>query len=228
MNLISRSRSSFDSYLRQYFVNIISGLLFMLFFIGLNLDSNRGSREGFSEWGVPASEEIRDGKIWGLITSNFAETNPLFLLFALGWLWRLGTYIEGKLGSRRYAWFVLSSCIFIATMEIAFFGETGYGFGPMTCAMFGFVFVKSYTNSSWSISPETGIRLVVWVAICFCINHWEFYRISYGGFVFGFVWGSFLAYCGRLRHKLPREALPFVILVYAPFLSSGHLGAPTG
>src|ERR1700752_2442664 len=99
-------------YFRHYPVSFIMGLTCVVLYLGFRLDPHTGSLEAFARWGVPSTDSIRDGHLWGLVTNNFLNSNLLLVCLALTWFWDvggfggLGRFLEERVSRSFYIWLV--------------------------------------------------------------------------------------------------------------------------
>lgn len=205
-----------DDYLQRHFISVIITVVLIMLCIGFNLQSNQNSLDDFLKWVSPSANKIRDGYFWGLLTCNFIEDHPIWLFFSLSWLWTLGRFIENRVSSLFYLWIIISSGVFASLMEIALFESTSYGFPVLTYAMFGFIWVRSISDSSkWSTKPDIVIILILWIVINIALNYTAVYPISVGALFsifFGFIWAALLAFLETLRNRIGRVAIPLLLL----------------
>jgi membrane associated rhomboid family serine protease len=229
----TQQRRIYD-FLRRHLISTIITLICLILFIGINSEPTRGSLNAYifgnSEpsqdllhalfrWGAPPTTDIRNGHLWGLITCNLLEPEPLWFFFSLLWLWSIGRFIEQRVSRLFYLWLIISTCIFASVMQIAICDRSHYGFAAIIYSMFGFIWVNSISDSStWRSKPDIGILFLLWAAICFVFTYTEIYKVAYFTFFFGFIWGALLAYLGTLRVKflyfdrIGRMAIPLLLL----------------
>jgi membrane associated rhomboid family serine protease len=223
-------------FLRRYLVTTIITVICIVLFIGINSEPTRSFLNAYNDepsqellhalfrWGAPSTTDIRNGHLWGLITCNFLEPEPLWLFFALVWLWSLGRFIEYRVSRLFYVWLVISTCIFVSVMQIAIADRTHIGFAGITYSMFGFIWVNSISDSSkWRSRPDIGILFLLWAAICFIFNYTEIYKVAYFTFFYGFVWGALLAWLRNLQinplyiNRIGQIAVPLLLLGLCSF-----------
>ncbi len=98
--------------------------------------------------------DLRRGELWRLITPIFIHFNWLHLLFNMYWLYGLGTEIEARKKTRRFAFLVIVAALvsnfaqFYITRWPIFGGMSG-----VDLALFGYIWMKGIYE------PELGMSL---------------------------------------------------------------------
>lgn len=137
--------------------------------------------------------EVRSGQVWRLISPIFLHFNMLHILFNMIWTRDLGSAIELRRGSLKFAG-IVAVCGLVSNLGQnyvtgpAFGGMSGVGFG-----LFGYIYIKS------RYEPEAGLYMSSNLAMFGLL--WLFLGFSgvIGGManyahLFGMVTGGVLAY----------------------------------
>lgn len=91
---------------------------------------------------APKFEKIGQGEVWRLFTPALLHANFLHILFNMIWLVVLGKQIELRLGTFRYALFVLATGIISNTAQYLMSGANFIGISGVLAAMFGFIWMR--------------------------------------------------------------------------------------
>jgi len=111
--------------------------------------------------------EVAGGQVWRLFTPIFLHFSLWHLIFNLMWMQDLGTLLENKIGTWRFAG-VVALVAFIS--NLAQYVAGGAGFGGMSgvvYGLFGYLWLRGKRDASfaWLISPLTSTLLLVYLAI---------------------------------------------------------------
>lgn len=195
-------------------ITIFIGLICIVLFIGINLESNINSWDTFFKWGAPSANDIWNGHIWGLITSNFLHHDFLHLIFNLYWLWIFGDKIELQLNKLFYLFLLLSSGFITSTLQLTLSDSTGIGFSGIVYAMFGFIFIKSKLDKSnnWQLEQKTTILFIFWLFFCIILTYAKVWMIGNVSHFSGLLWGIFIGYLSTVNYKSLKIALPIFII----------------
>jgi len=113
-------------------------------------------------------KEIKAGEVWRLVTPIFLHFGLLHILFNMFWLYDLGTMIERRIGSLRYALMILLIAI---PSNYAQFAMTGPAFGGMSgvvFGLFGYAWVRGRLEptSGLYLRPDIAFWMMAWFALC--------------------------------------------------------------
>lgn len=173
-------------------------------FLGLASEQKQDSWEVLSKWGYLPTDEIRQGKIWGLISSVFVHQALWHLAFNLYWLFVLGTRLERAVGSVR--WFALftSAALVSSAAELTVADTTGIGASGVVYALFGFMWVtrKHYSGFEQVLDPRTVSLFVIWLFGCLIASIAEVWSVGnaahISGLLFGMGCGAWILF---IRHR---------------------------
>ncbi len=153
---------------------------------------------------------LRNGEVWRLVSPIFMHMNFLHILFNGMWLYQLGTAVEMRRGSLRFALFVLFTAVasnlgqyyWKAWSPIwhppIFGGMSGVVYG-----LFGYVWMKSRhdPNAGFYMPPNTVVTMVGW--FFFCMTPWiDFVANAAHGV--GLIVGIVVGYAGPMWRKFIR------------------------
>ncbi len=91
---------------------------------------------------APMFEKIRDGEVWRLFSPALLHYDILHLFFNLIWFLILGKQMEERLGTARFALFVLLAGIFSNTCQYLMTGPEFIGLSGVICAMITFIWFR--------------------------------------------------------------------------------------
>jgi membrane associated rhomboid family serine protease len=106
-------------------------------FAGLHAEPSLEPGDALANWGYYHAFAIRDGKLWGLVTSTFVHRELWHLAFNVYWLWVLGGRLERAIGPARYTAFFVAAAAISSVAEVAASGSTGIGASGVVYAVFG-------------------------------------------------------------------------------------------
>jgi GlpG protein len=142
-------------------------MILIILCIGAGMVTKLGQEETGIGWLRISMAEIRAGQVWRLFTPIFIHFTLWHLLFNLMWLQDLGTLLENKIGTWRFAavvaWVALSS-------NLAQYAAGGAGFGGMSgvvYGLFGYLWMRGKRDFHFGlhISPMTSGLLMVFLAL---------------------------------------------------------------
>ena len=112
-------------------------------------------------------DEIAAGQVWRLFTPVFLHFSLWHLVFNLLWLQDLGTLLENKIGTWRFAGLV---ALVAALSNLAQYVAGGAGFGGMSgvvYGLFGYLWMRGRLDFRFgvAISPLTSGLLMVYLAV---------------------------------------------------------------
>jgi len=115
-------------------------------------------------------QTVGTGQLWRIITPIFIHFSFLHILFNMYWLYYLGGGLEGKLGTVRFAFFILLTAAlsnlgqFLVTGSPFFGGMSGVNY-----ALFGYLWIRGNRDPSFGIQLDQGTItiLLIWFGLCF-------------------------------------------------------------
>ncbi len=131
-----------------------------------------------SLFGVPRESlefslpEILQGEIWRLITPIFMhaslQRSPLHLIFNMWWLYDLGTLIELRLGSWRFATLVLIIGVLSNAGQYIASGPAFGGMSGVVFGLFGYAWVRGRLDPTCGLYLQPGIAfwMMAWLVLC--------------------------------------------------------------
>lgn len=114
------------------------------------------------------NSDFRHGEIWRLVTPMLIHFGPLHLLFNMMWLHSLGSVIEIRRGTVRFALLVLWLAAASNTAEYLWSGPTFGGMSGVVFGLFGYVWIKSRYDPSAGmyIDPGNVTMMLFWLVLC--------------------------------------------------------------
>jgi GlpG protein len=137
----------------------------------------RGNLVSYLEIGTP--EEllvgqpfalVLHGQVWRLITPIFLHLSFFHILFNMWWLFDLGTVIETRIGTLRFAVLVLVSAALSNAAQYWYLPSPAFGgMSGVLYALFGYIFTRSKLDRSFGLMlpPSTVVILLVWLLLGF-------------------------------------------------------------
>lgn len=112
--------------------------------------------------------DIVQGQVWRLLTPIFMHFSFLHLAFNMWWLYDLGTLIEVRLRSARYALLVL---VIAMSSNYGQYLMSGPGFGGMSgvvYGLFGYAWVRGRLDpaSGLYLRPDVAFWMMAWFFLC--------------------------------------------------------------
>jgi GlpG protein len=152
----------------------------VLFITGLIIDE-----KGY-QWLRPPPHlpEVRQGEVWRLVTPMFVHFDIPHLLFNMLWLYMLGSQIESRCGTGRFALLAILLAIASNTCQY-YFSELSVGsggiqvtqsspvFGGMSgvvFGLFGYVWMKTVYEPTCGFTLGRGSVLLMLVWFCLCLS----------------------------------------------------------
>jgi GlpG protein len=141
------------------------GLLILCILVGLA--TKLGKAEIWTGWLLMSLDKVEGGQAWRLFTPIFLHFTLWHLLFNLMWLQDLGTLLESKIGTWRFAAVV---ALIALSSNLAQYGMGGGGFGGMSgvvYGLFGYLWMRGKRDYHFGllISPMTSGLLMVFLAL---------------------------------------------------------------
>jgi membrane associated rhomboid family serine protease len=224
--LTRATNTPFQKYLPA--VTITCCVTSIVLFIGINLESEIDNWDVYKKWGAPASTDIFNGDLWGLITSNFLHVEIWHIAFNLYWFWIFGKKVEFENSKLFYGLFILSSALVSSLSQLAFSDSTGIGLSGIGYALFGFLYLKSKTDETYKgyLDKKTINLFIFWLALCVILTKTGAWTVGNAAHIGGLLWGITIAYVSKFKKNLQLSIrfLYITILValifYGPFSTS--------
>ncbi len=146
---------------------------------------------GHSTFGAVSTEEVWDGRWWGLLSAVFLHGGILHLLFNMLWLYTLGVMLERTLNTAVYLLFLAAAAAVGSGCELAVSGTTGIGASGVVYAMFGLMWAGRGRFPEWgALATPQNLRLFIgWGVFCAVATHFGWMNIASGAHAGGFLFG---------------------------------------
>lgn len=109
---------------------------------------------------------ILQGQVWRLLTPVFLHGDLMHIIFNMLWLQSLGSQIESKLGTPRFAAIVIFTGIFSNVAQFAVSGPRFLGMSGVVFGLFGFIWMRMVHDPSSAYQLGRGtIVLMIGVLI---------------------------------------------------------------
>lgn len=174
----------------------IIGICVVAFLAGGNFGLEGTTDSWIDRNGWLTGWQVNDGEYWRLVTGGFLHAGILHIAFNMLLLWFLGSEIEGREGSRRFALIYLvgllggSAGAILQTQGITV-GASGAVFG-----LVGYLLVEMRRRGENIFQSQLGFLLLINLVLSFRPG------VSWGGHLGGLVFGALAAYVlyeGRRR-----------------------------
>ena len=147
---------------------------------------------GMIRW-MPGLPEARSGHIWRVITPIFLHFGFMHVIFNLYWLHFLGGGLEGRLGSLKFALFILFTAALSNIGQYIVGGSPSFGgMSGVNYALFGYIWIRGGRDPSFGLQLDqsTITILLIWFAICFTGLVGNIANTAHTmGLVIGAAWG---------------------------------------
>jgi GlpG protein len=148
--------------------------------------------------------DVLHGEVWRLVTPIFLHFNFIHILFNMLWLHELGSQIEMRRGTLRFAIFVLALAAISNVLQY-WIGDS-FRFGGMSgvvYGLFGYVWMRAKYDpvSGFVLHRNTVILMVGWFLLCFTGLVGPIANIAHTA---GLAVGVIVGYAPVLLRKLPR------------------------
>jgi GlpG protein len=113
---------------------------------------------------------VLHGQVWRLITPIFLHLDFFHILFNMWWLYDLGSVIETRIGTWRFAVLVLVSAAVSNVAQYYYLSSPAFGgMSGVLYALFGYVWVRAKIDRTFGLMlpPSTGVILMVWLILGF-------------------------------------------------------------
>ena len=147
---------------------------------------------GMIRW-MPGLPEAKSGHIWRVITPIFLHFGFMHVIFNLYWLHFLGGGLEGRLGSLKFALFILFTAALSNVGQYIVEGSPSFGgMSGVNYALFGYIWIRGGRDPSFGLQLDqsTITILLIWFAICFTGLVGNIANTAHTmGLVIGAAWG---------------------------------------
>ena len=147
---------------------------------------------GMIRW-MPGLPEAKSGHIWRVITPIFLHFGFMHVIFNLYWLYFLGGGMEGRLGSLKFALFILFTAALSNIGQYIVEGSPSFGgMSGVNYALFGYIWIRGGRDPSFGLQLDqsTITILLIWFAICFTGLIGNIANTAHTiGLVIGAAWG---------------------------------------
>lgn len=192
-------------------------------FLGLHQTADPYSWDALSKWGACQADRIRDGAVWGLVTSVFVHIEIWHVAFNVYWLWKLGSQIEIAIG--HWAWLAvfLATAISSSLAELAVAGQTGIGASGVGYGFFGFMWLstKRFPQFRKILDQRTIGLFLLWLVGCMIMTLTDVWSVGnaahVGGLLFGAGLGVWLVHREKRRWVALGLVVGFVLVGTASF-----------
>lgn len=135
--------------------------------VAVGLATQLGRNSEWTGWLLMTLDRVQAGQAWRLFTPALLHFSLWHLLFNLLWLQDLGTVLEAKLGTARFAAMV---AVVALVSNLAQYLAGGAGFGGMSgviYGLFGYLWVRGKRDFRFGVflSPLTAGLLMVFLAL---------------------------------------------------------------
>lgn len=168
--------------------------------------SGAGGTELYSR-GVLWGPLVADGELWRLVTGGFLHANLLHILFNMYLLYLLGTQLESRLGTPRFAALYFTALLagsfgaLVQTTVSPTVGASGAVFGLM-----GAMLVEYRRQGIDPLRSDIGGLLLLNLVISFMPG----FNVSFGGHIGGLIGGILAALAIEQSARLRRPWLAYV------------------
>jgi len=147
---------------------------------------------GMIRW-MPGLPEAKSGHVWRVITPIFLHFGFMHVIFNLYWLHFLGGGLEGRLGSLKFALFILFTAALSNIGQYIVEGSPSFGgMSGVNYALFGYIWIRGGRDPSFGLQLDqsTITILLIWFAICFTGLIGNIANTAHTiGLVIGAAWG---------------------------------------
>ncbi len=135
--------------------------------VAVGLATQLGRNSEWTGWLLMSLDRVQAGQAWRLFTPALLHFTLWHLLFNLLWLQDLGTVLETKLGTARFAAMV---AVVALVSNLAQYLAGGAGFGGMSgviYGLFGYLWVRGKRDFRFGVilSPMTSGLLLIFLAL---------------------------------------------------------------
>jgi GlpG protein len=113
---------------------------------------------------------VLHGQVWRLVTPIFLHFDFFHILFNMWWLFDLGTVIETRIGTPRFALLILISAAVSNAAQYWYLPSPNFGgMSGVLYALFGYVWARSKLDRTFGLAlpPSTAVILLGWLLLGF-------------------------------------------------------------
>lgn len=136
--------------------------------------------------------EIMQGQVWRLVTPIFIHFHVLHIVFNLLWLRDLGSMIEARQGTGRFALLVFAIATVSNSVQNITGGPSFGGMSGVVYGLLGYVWMKGKFDpeSGLFLHPSTVTMMIIWFFICLVGLIPGVANAAHGaGLAMGIAWG---------------------------------------
>jgi GlpG protein len=135
--------------------------------VAVGLATQLGRNAEWTGWLLMSLDRVQAGQVWRVFTPALLHFSLWHLLFNLLWLQDLGSVLEAKLGTARFAAVVALAAL---VSNLAQYAAGGAGFGGMSgviYGLFGYLWIRGKRDFRFGVilSPMTSGLLLVFLAL---------------------------------------------------------------
>jgi GlpG protein len=115
-------------------------------------------------------KSVGAGQVWRVFTPMFLHFGFMHIIFNMYWLHFFGGGMEGRLGSIRFAIFILLAAALSNLGQYLVSGSPVFGgMSGVNYALFGYIWIRGNKDPSFGIQLDQGtiMILLIWFALCF-------------------------------------------------------------
>lgn len=149
--------------------------------------------------------DILAGQVWRLVTPVFLHAplavNPLHLIFNMWWLYDLGSLIERRLGSIRFAMLALVIALVSNYAQFYMRGPNFVGMSGVVFGLLGYAWVRGRLDPTCGlhVRPDVAFWMIGWMVLCGVGAVGNVANWAHGG---GLAAGAALGYLPHLGKRL--------------------------
>jgi GlpG protein len=143
--------------------------------------------------------DVRAGEVWRLFTPALMHGDVLHLIFNLYWLWMLGSMVENRIRTARYAGLVLFLGVGSNIVQYQWNGPLFLGLSGIVYGLLGYAYMRGRTDpgSGMGVHETTWVFMLGWMVLGFTGLMSMANGAHVGGLVLGVLAGGAKAWLGR-------------------------------
>lgn len=148
--------------------------------------------------------DLRRGEVWRLVTPIFLHFNFMHILFNMLGMRDLGSAVEVRRGSLRYALIVLTIAVISNTAQYAYSGPSFGGMSGVLFGLFGYIWMRSRydPSSGFYMPPNMVIFVMAYFFLCMLNIFGSIANMAHGA---GLATGAVLGYVPIVWRDLSRR-----------------------
>lgn len=183
------------------------------------------SNEILTYFGAPTAIDIYSFQFWGIISNSFVHYEyGNFILNAVGLL-LLGSYLERRIGTKKFIVFGLIASIISSAIQLAFSDDAGIGLSGVNYALFGYIFAKSFVDIRFKIVAKNIAFFLMLLFIPFCeyMNLFGGWNVASISLISGFTVGGLVAFLNSQYSTIIKFSIISLLsfsgisLIYSPW-----------